>query len=69
MTQNSRKLIGVVATLVMLVVYCIIATAVFDALLSTAHPVIVVIYFAVVGTAWCLPAIVIIRWMAKPDKA
>jgi hypothetical protein len=69
MTQNSRKLIGVVATLVMLVVYCVIATAVYEALLSGAHPIVLVIYFAVVGTAWCFPAMVIIRWMAKPDKA
>ena len=69
MTQNTRKLLGIVGTLVMLVVYCILATALYEALLTGAPPVVIVLYFAIVGTAWCFPAIVIIRWMAKPDKA
>jgi hypothetical protein len=69
MNQNTRKLLGIVATLVMLVVYCILATAVYLNLLLDANTVILLIYFAVVGTAWCIPAMVIIRWMARPDEA
>jgi hypothetical protein len=68
MTQNTRKLLGVVATLLMLVAYCVIATVIYEILLSAAHPVVLLVYFAVVGTAWCIPAMVIIRWMAKPDR-
>jgi hypothetical protein len=29
---------------------------------------VLLVYFAVTGLAWCLPTMVIIRWMARPDE-
>lgn len=68
MTQRTRKLLGVVATLVGLIVYCTLATAIYLALPGDLPVWLVLLYFAVAGLAWTFPAIAIIRWMAKPDR-
>ncbi|HEY4202194.1 MAG TPA: DUF2842 domain-containing protein [Devosiaceae bacterium] len=69
MTQSTRKLIGIILTLVVLVAYAAIITAIYDTFLVGVQPIILVVFFAVAGLAWCLPTMAIIRWMAKPDKA
>lgn len=67
MTQNNRKLVGVVLTLVVLVVYVGLATALYVAFLTALPSWLLLIYFAVAGLGWAIPVGMIIRWMAKPD--
>lgn len=67
MTQNTRKLVGTFVTLAALVLYCVLATAIYLAVFQGQHQIVMLTYFAVAGVAWCVPAAVIIKWMAKPD--
>lgn len=66
MTQSTRKLIGTVLTLVVLVVYAWIASTVYVAWLTEAPPLAALAYFIVAGLFWAVPVGFIIRWMVKP---
>ncbi len=68
MTQSNRKLAGTVLTLVVLVVYVWMATALYEQLLTGAPAPLLLVYFAVAGLLWAAPVSVIIRWMARPDR-
>ena len=67
MTQRNRKLIGIVLLLGSIVAWLWIGTAIYLQLPPDLHPLVLIVYFLVVGMGWCLPAMAIIRWMAKPD--
>jgi hypothetical protein len=68
MTQSTRKLIGVVLTLLLIVAYSIAAGAVYANFLVGAVWWVLILYFAIAGLIWFIPASWIIRWMARPDK-
>ncbi len=66
MTQSTRKLIGTVLTLIVLVVYAWVASPRYAAWLTTAPPLLALVYFVVAGLLWAVPVGFIIRWMVKP---
>jgi RsiW-degrading membrane proteinase PrsW (M82 family) len=68
MTQSTRKLIGTILTLLLIVAYCIVAGAIYANFLGAAPWWVLLVFFAVAGTTWFFPATWIIRWMAKPDQ-
>ncbi|MDP1729710.1 MAG: DUF2842 domain-containing protein [Devosia sp.] len=68
MTQSTRKLIGTLLTLLLIVVYSIAAGAIYANFLAGAAWWVLIPYFAVAGLMWFFPAAWIIRWMARPDK-
>jgi hypothetical protein len=67
MTIRTRKFLGAIALLVLVVVWSLLGMA------AAQMPVIAgsgwwqAIYYVVVGLGWVLPAMPIISWMAKPD--
>jgi hypothetical protein len=67
MTIRTRKFIGAIALLVLVVVWSLLGMA------AAQMPVIAgsgwwqAIYYVVVGLGWVLPAMPIISWMAQPD--
>ena len=67
MTIRTRKFVGAIALLVLVVVWSLLGMA------AAQMPVIAgsgwwqAIYYVVVGIGWVLPAMPIISWMAKPD--
>lgn len=67
MTQNSRKLIGTVLTVVVLIAYVVLATSLYMWAMADLPTWALLIYFAVAGIGWALPAGLIIRWMSRPD--
>lgn len=67
MTQSQRKAAGVVLTLVSIVLWAALAIWVYEAGVARSHAVVTLIYFVAAGLGWLLPAMVIIRWMARPD--
>ena len=69
MNQSTRKLLGTVLTLVVLVVYAWLATLLYEHFLTGAPPLALLAYFIVAGLAWGIPISFIIRWMARPDRA
>ena len=68
MTQRTRKLIGAVALLVLVIVYALAAMAVAIVLQVNASKWAELAYYVVAGLAWVVPAGAIISWMSKPDR-
>jgi hypothetical protein len=64
MDQRSRKFIGAVAMLVFVIVYALIAMMLAQARPTQEAPVLLqTLIYAVLGLAWILPLMPLIRWM------
>ena len=61
MPTRLRKLIGSLAVLAFLTAYIVLAVTLADRL--PASPLLQVLYFAVVGTAWGVPLLPLFRWI------
>jgi uncharacterized membrane protein YbhN (UPF0104 family) len=68
MTQRTRKLIGAVLSVVSIVVWACVATSIYLAFPPDLPWFVLLPYFIVAGMGWMLPAMVLVRWMARPDE-
>jgi hypothetical protein len=66
MTLRQRKFIGMVAIVVFLVVYCLIAMAIGGIVAVGLPRPLEVGYFFIAGIAWLPIVMTIIRWMSRP---
>ena len=69
MPIRIRKLIGTVALLVLVSVWALLAMALAQSVLTDINGFVAAIFYAVAGLGWVLPAMPLISWMAKPDRA
>ena len=69
MSQSTRKLIGVLLTIAVLVAYSLIVMVLYDTYLTALPQPVLLAFFVVAGLGWCIPAMAIIRWMARPDRS
>lgn len=69
MPKTLRKLIGTVAIIILVLVYAFLATMIASATLGQSHWTVHLLYFFFTGLLWVLPAMWIIKWMEKPDRA
>ena len=69
MTQRNRKLIGALLCVASIVAWACLATSVYLAFPPELPWFVLIVYFVVAGMGWMFPAMAIIRWMAKPDRA
>lgn len=67
MKQRHRKLIGGLALVASIALWTILATAIYLALPTGLPPLVLIGFFLVAGVGWTLPAMPIIRWMARAD--
>ncbi len=68
MTQRSRKLAGTLALFVLIGAYVAVALAVAIVMqVNNANKIAELVFYAVAGLLWVIPAAVIVRWMQKPD--
>jgi hypothetical protein len=67
MPIRLRKLIGLVALLLWIFVYAILAMSVGVHVLPGATGFGAFLYYAVAGLSWVLPILPLIRWMQRPD--
>lgn len=67
MKQRHRKLIGGLGLVASVVIWAVLATALYLALPADLHPLLLIGFFLVAGVGWTLPAMPIIRWMARAD--
>lgn len=67
MSMRSRKLIGAFALLALVTVWSLTAMALAQSVLTDINGLVAVIYYVVAGLGWVLPAMLLVRWMAKPD--
>ena len=66
MSIRTRKLIGAVALLALVIVWGLLAMALAQSVLTNINGWVATIYYIVAGLGWVLPAMPLISWMAKP---
>jgi hypothetical protein len=67
MSMRARKLIGTVALMLLVCVWALVAMALAQSVLTNINGLVAVIYYVVAGLGWVLPAMLLVRWMARPD--
>jgi hypothetical protein len=68
MTIRIRKLIGTVALLVLVAAWSLLAMALAQSVLTNINGFVATIYYVVAGLGWVLPAMLLVKWMGRPDE-
>jgi len=68
MSIRTRKLVGTVALLALVIIWGLLAMALAQSVLTDINGWVAAIYYVVAGLGWVLPAMPLISWMAKPDS-
>ncbi|HET9618303.1 MAG TPA: DUF2842 domain-containing protein [Pseudolabrys sp.] len=64
---RTRKLIGTIALLALVVVWGLVAMALAQSVLTNINGFVATLYYVVAGLGWVLPAMPLIKWMQRPD--
>ena len=67
MRQRTRKLIGTIVMILFVLAYGPVAMALMESRIMEAPQWVQVIAYLVIGLAWIIPVMPLIRWMQKPD--
>jgi hypothetical protein len=67
MTIRTRKLLGTIALLVLVVIWSLMGMTLAQAPWLANSGLLQAVFYIVAGVAWVLPAMPIISWMARPD--
>ncbi len=68
MVPSFRKFVGMVALVTFVVIYALVAMVIGDMTLQKSSELVRILYFAVAGLVWVIPAGAIIWWMEKGGK-
>lgn len=68
MNQRNRKLIGAFLLVGSIALWSALATAIYLLLPVGLPGLVLILFFILAGMGWLLPAMAIIRWMARPDE-
>ena len=66
---RMRKLIGTIALLALVTVWALLAMAFAQFTLPAQSAWVAMLFYAVAGLGWVLPAMPIVAWMQRPDRA
>ena len=69
MSIRTRKFIGTVALLTLVMAWGLLAMALAQSVLTNINGFVAVIYYVVAGMGWVLPAMPLISWMSRPEKS
>ena len=69
MSIRARKFVGTIALLVLVMAWALLAMALAQSVLTDINGFVAAIYYIVAGLGWVLPAMHLISWMARPDRA
>ncbi|BAT60525.1 hypothetical protein GJW-30_1_03070 [Variibacter gotjawalensis] len=67
MTIRVRKFIGMFLLLGLIVIWAFLAMGLAVTILPQVSKGWSMVYYAVVGMGWVLPAMPIVKWMQRPD--
>ncbi len=67
MTIRTRKLIGTIGLLVLVVIWSLTGMVIAQTPLLANSKLAQAIFYVVAGLGWVLPAMPLISWMSKPD--
>jgi len=68
MPARLRKLIGAVALLLLVAAWALLTMALAQSVLTDINGFVAAIFYVVAGLGWVLPAMPLIKWMARPDR-
>ena len=68
MRQRVRKLVGTIVLLGFIGVYALLVMALAASRLAELSAPVQLLFYAVAGLLWVLPAGLIIGWMQRPDR-
>ena len=66
MAKRTRTLIGAIALILLVTVWALVAMALAQSALTSTTGWIAGLYYVVAGMGWVLPAMPLVRWMARP---
>ena len=69
MRIRTRKLIGTIALFSLAIIWSLLAMALAQSVLTSISGFTAVIYYVIAGLGWVLPAMPLISWMSRPEKA
>lgn len=69
MSIRARKFVGTIALIVLVAVWALLAMALAQSVLTDINGFVAALYYITAGLGWVLPAMPLISWMARPDKA
>ena len=64
---RTRKLIGTFALLALVTVWALLAMAFAQFALRAQSEWVALLFYAVAGIGWALPAMPLVSWMVRPD--
>jgi membrane protease YdiL (CAAX protease family) len=67
MPARLRKFLGAIMLIVLVVTWALLAMALAQSPLIKANGAVEVLYYAIAGLGWVLPAMPLIRWMSRPQ--
>jgi hypothetical protein len=67
MSIRTRKLVGTIALLALVILWGLVAMALAQSVLTNINGWVATIYYIVAGLGWVLPAMPLISWMVRPD--
>ena len=69
MPRSLRKFIGAMVMILFVTVYALVAMALAQSRpVQQAPGILQALYYVVLGMAWVLPMMPLIRWMQRPDR-
>ncbi len=70
MPKRLRKFIGALVMISFVMIYALMAMALAQSrVVQEASGVLQAVYYAILGLAWILPMMPLIRWMERPDRS
>lgn len=68
MTQRQRRLAGIVATILFMIVYVLVAMALAGDFAVGAGMLVELTVFIILGVAWMPVVMLLIVWMSRPGR-
>jgi hypothetical protein len=68
MSIRTRKFIGTVALLTLVIVWGLVAMALAQSVLTNINGFVAAVFYVVAGLGWVLPAMPLIAWMSRPAR-
>jgi dipeptide/tripeptide permease len=68
MSIRTRKFIGTVALLTLVMAWGLLAMALAQSVLTNINGFMAALYYVTAGLGWVLPAMPLISWMSRPEK-
>ena len=69
MAARTRKLIGAFALFALAAGWSLLAMALAQFMLASVNGFVAALYYVIAGLGWVLPAMLLVRWMAQPERA